>query len=135
VAPRTYRTRLWLRMAMLVAAAFWAAVLLALARFPGVPGESVLSATAFLVFFAAFGAHYERMAIEVGPDGLVFRSFFRRVPVRWDDILRVEVHTGLAGTLYAVLTRRGPVQFTSLWARHRELFGILLERAGLARAR
>lgn len=134
-ALRTFRTLLWLRLAMLVAAVFWAAVLTALARFPAAPSDSVLSAVAFLAFFVAFGAHYDRMAIVVTPDGLVFRSFFRRVPVRWDEIEKVEVHTGIAGTLYAVLTRQGLVQFTSLLARHRELFQLLLERAGLRRSR
>ncbi len=135
VEPRTYRTRLWLRLAMLAAAIFWASVLAALARFPGAPFGSVVSALAFLTFFVVFGAYYDRMAIVVTPDGIVFRSFFRRVPVRWDEILKVEVRPALPGTLYAVLTRRGLVQFSSLLARHRELFQVLLERAGLARFR
>ncbi len=132
---RTYRTRLSLRLAMTAAAAFWAVVVGALAHFPGAPFGTVLSAVAFLAFFVVAGAHYDRMAIVVTPDGVLFRSFFRRVPVRWDDILRVEVHPGLAGTLYAVATRRGLVQFTSLLARHRELFQVMLERARLAPSR
>jgi hypothetical protein len=135
VERRTYRTRLSLRVAMFAAAALWAAVLAALAHFPGAPFGTVLSAVAFLAFFIAFGAHYDRMSIVVTPEGLVFHSVFRRLPVRWDDILRVEVHPGLAGPLYAVLTRRGLVQFSGLLARHRELFQVLLERAGLARSR
>ncbi len=132
---RTYRTLLWLRFALLAAAVFWASVLAALAHFPGAPFGSVLSALAFLAFFVVFGLHYGRMAIVVTREGIVFRSFFRRVPVRWDEILKVEVRPGLPGTLYAVLTRRGLVQFSSLLARHRELFQVLLERAGLVRSR
>lgn len=133
--PRTYRTRLWLRLAMLAAAVFWASVLAALAHLPGAPFGSIVSALAFLAFFVVFSAHYDRMAIVVTPDFIVFCSFFRRVPVRWDDVLKVEVRPSLAGTLYAVLTRRGLVQFSSLLARHREVFQLLLERAGLARSR
>jgi hypothetical protein len=132
---RTFRTRLWLRLAMLCAAAFWAAVLAALARFPAAPAASVLSAAGFLVFFVCYSAVYDRTAVLVGPDGLVFRSVLRRTPVRWDEIVRVEVHTGAAGTLYAVLTRRGLVRFTSLIARHRELFQLLLDRGALSRLR
>jgi len=135
VGALVFRARLWLRLAMGVAAAFWAAVLLALARFPGAPPRTVLSALMFLAFFVAFGAHYGRLSVVVGPEGIVFRSFFRRVPLRWDDILKVEVRSGVLGTLYAVLTRRGLVEFSSLLGRHRELFQILLERAGLARSR
>ena len=95
----------------------------------------LLSSLAFLAFFIVFGAHYGRMAVVVTPECIVFCSFFRRVPVRWDEILKVEVRPGLAGTLYAVLTRRGLVQFSSLLARHREVFQLLLERARLAPSR
>ncbi len=119
---------------MLAAAVFWASVLAALARFPGAPFGSVVSALAFLTFFVVFSAHYDRMAIVVTPDCIVFCSVFRRVPVRWDEILKVEVHSGVAGTLYAVLTRRGLVQFSSLLARHREVFQLVLDRARLARS-
>ncbi len=135
MGQRTFRARLWLRLAMAVAAVFWAAVLALLAHFPGAPASTLLSAAAFLAFFALFGAHYGRLAIDVGPEGVVFRTFFRRVPIRWDEILRVEVYAGLAGPLYAVLTRQGLVQFTGLLARHRELLEIVLERAGLSRFR
>jgi hypothetical protein len=135
VERRTYRTRLWLRAAMLAAALLWAGVLVALAVFPAAPLGAVLSAAAFLAFFAFFSAHYDRIAIVVLPEGVIFRTAFRRVPVRWDEIVRIDVLPGLAGTLYAVLTRRGLVQFTSLLARHRELFQLLLERAKLAQAR
>jgi hypothetical protein len=120
---------------MLCAAAFWAAVLAALARFPAAPVATVLSAAGFLAFFVFYSAVYDRTAVLVGPEGLVFRGVLRRTPVRWDEILRVEVRSGAAGTLYAVLTRRGLVRFTSVLARHRELFELLLDRGALARLR
>jgi hypothetical protein len=120
---------------MLSAAVFWASVLAALAHLPGAPFGSVLSAVAFLAFFVVFGAHYGRMAVVVTQECVVFCSFFRRVRVSWDEILKVEVRPGLAGTLYAVLTRRGLIQFSSLLARHREVFQLLLDGARLARSR
>ena len=42
------------------------------------------------------------------------------------------VRDGLGGRVYAVFTRRGIVQFTSLFGRHRELFETLIERSELA---
>jgi hypothetical protein len=133
VERRLYRTRLWLRFAMVVAVAFWGAVLAALARFPAAPLRTVLAAAGFLAFFVVYSAVYDLTTIAVGPDGVVFRGVLRRVPVRWDEIVRVEVHTGIAGTLYAVLTRRGLVRFTSVLARHRELCELLLDRGALSR--
>jgi hypothetical protein len=133
VAPRTFRARLSLRLALAAAAVVWAAALAALAFLPGAPWASVASALAFLAFFLCYSAHYGRMAVVVRPDGVVFRSVFRQLRVTWDEILKVEVRVGLAGTLYAVLTRRGCVQFSSLLARHRELCQLMLDRAGLVR--
>jgi hypothetical protein len=52
--------------------------------------------------------------------------------VPFEDILQIVVRDGLGGRVYAVFTRRGLVQFTSLTARHRELFETLLERAALS---
>jgi hypothetical protein len=133
VDRRTFRTRLWLRFAMMAAAAVWGAVLAVLAQFPAAPVGAVLAAAGFLAFFVAYSAVYDLTTIAVGPEGVVFRGVLRRLPVRWDEIVRVEVHTCLAGTLYAVLTRRGRVRFTSVLARHRELFEILLDRGALQR--
>lgn len=133
VAPRTYRTRLSLRLALTAAAAVWAVALFALAWFPEAPATSVAAALAFLAFFVAYAVHYARVAVEVRSDGVVFRSSFKQVSVGWDEILKVEVRAGFAGTLYAVMTRRGLVQFSSLLARHRELCDLMLDRAGLVR--
>jgi hypothetical protein len=131
-AARTYRTRLALRIAVAAAAAFWGAVLVVLLRFPGTEGRTVLGAAAFTAFFAAFTFVYGRTSITVTADGIVAASPFRTRPVRFEEILQVTVLDGLAGRVYAVITRRGLVQFTSLFARHRELFETILDRAGLS---
>jgi hypothetical protein len=133
VAPRTFRARLSLRVALVAAAAVWAVAVGALAFFPGAPWGSVASALGFLVFFVGYSAHYGRMAVKVTQEGVIFRSVFRQLCVTWDEIVKIEVRVGLAGTLYAVLTRRGLVQFSSLLARHRELCQLMLDRAGLVR--
>jgi hypothetical protein len=134
-AARTYRTRLALRIAVGAAAAFWAAVLAVLAGAPGVPLSSRLSAAAFLVFFLVFSFVYGRTSITVTPSGVVAATPFRRRPIDFEDILEIVVQDGIAGRVYAVVTRRGLFHFTSLFARHRELFEILLARSGLRRSR
>lgn len=128
---RTYRTRLPLRIAVVVAAAFWAAALMALARLPGVEIRLLLGAAAFVVFFAVFSVVYGKTSITVTADGIVAATPFRCQRVGFDDILQIVVREGIGGRVYSVLTRRGAVHFTSLFARHRELFELLLERARL----
>ena len=129
---RIYRTRLPLRIAVALATAFWGSVLLLLLRLPGADFRSLAGAAAFATFFACFTLVYGRTSITVTRDGIVAATPFRRRPVRFEDILQIVVQDGLGGRVYAVLTRRGPVRFTSLFARHRELFETLLERARLA---
>lgn len=131
VAARTYRTRLPLRIAVGAAAALWAGVLVALIGAPGAEPKAVAGATAFAAFFLAFSFVYGRTWIAVTPRGIVASTPFRVRPVRFEDIFEIVVQDGLAGRVYAVWTRRGLVQFTSLFARHRELFELLLERADL----
>jgi hypothetical protein len=128
---RTYRTRLALRIAVALAACAWAAAFVLLLRLPGVDPKLVAGSAALVLFFLASSVAYGRKAITVGPAGIVAASAFRRRPIAWDDILQVVVRDGLGGREYAVVTRRGPVHFTSLIARHRELFEVLLEGAGL----
>jgi hypothetical protein len=128
---RTYRTRLPLRIAVAVAAVFWAVVLVALAGAPGIELRVVVSAGAFSLFFVAFTVVYGKTSITVTSDGIVAATPLRRVPVRFDEILQIVVRDGVGGRVYSVLTRRGPVHFTSLFSRHRELFELLLERADL----
>jgi hypothetical protein len=128
---RTYRTRLPLRIAVAAAAVFWAVVLVALAGAPGIELRVVVSAGAFSLFFVAFTVVYGKTSITVTSDGIVAATPLRRVPVRFDEILQIVVRDGVGGRVYSVLTRRGPVHFTSLFSRHRELFELLLERADL----
>lgn len=128
---RTYRTRLPLRIAVAAAAVFWAIVLVALAGAPGIELRVVVSAGAFSLFFVAFTVVYGKTSITVTSDGIVAATPLRRVGVRFDEILQIVVRDGVGGRVYSVLTRRGPVHFTSLFSRHRELFELLLERADL----
>ncbi len=128
---RTYRTRLPLRMAVDAAAVFWSAVLVMFVRLPGTDPRLTLGAGAFVLFFLAFAVIYGRTAITVTPEGIVAATPFQRRPVRFDDILQIVVRDGIGGRVYAVITRRGLVHFTSLFAHHRELFELLLDRAQL----
>jgi len=128
---RTFRPRLSLRLAVLIAAALWAAALALVAAHPEIGLRSALIALGFLTFFMLSIAHYELTAIEVGSDGIVVRGAFRDVHVRFDEIQNLVIHRGFAGTLYAVLTRRGLVRFSSLFGGHRELADLLLDRSGL----
>jgi hypothetical protein len=129
---RTYRTRLSLRVAVAFAAAFWTAVALVLLRAPETAPSAILGAAAFAAFFVASWFGYQRSSITVTAEGIVATSPLRRRPVAFDDILRIVVRDGVGGRVYAVFTRRGLVQFTSLFARHRELFETLLERSSLS---
>jgi hypothetical protein len=129
---RTYRTRLGLRIACALAALFWAAMLAAVLRLPAAGIAAAAGAAGFALFFVASYLLYARTWIAVGDRGIVASSPLRRRPVPFDDILEVVVRDGLGGRVYAVFTRRGLVQFTSLIAHHRELFDTILERAGLA---
>ncbi len=128
---RIYRTRLPLRIAVALAAFVWAAALGLLLALPRVDARLVAGAAALVLFFAASAVVYGRTSITVTRDGIVAASAFRRRPIPWDDILRAAVHDGLGGREYALVTRRGSVRFTSLIARHRELFELLVERAQL----
>jgi hypothetical protein len=128
---RTFRTRLSLRLAVVVAAGLWAAALALVAANPETGLRSAIIALGFLIFFIGSIAHYELTAIEVGSDGMVVRGAFRNVHVRFDEIQNLVIHRSLAGTLYAVLTRRGLVRFSSLFGGHRELADLLLDRTGL----
>ena len=128
---RIYRTRLPLRIAVVVAACVWAAALVALLRLPGSDARLVLGSAALVLFFAASAVVYGRTSITVTGEGIVAASALRRRPIAWDEILQIVVRDGLGGREYAVLTRGGAVRFTSLIARHRELFELLLDRAAL----
>jgi hypothetical protein len=128
---RTYRTRLGLRIACALAAGFWLVTSAAVLRLPG-GRATAAGALGFALFFVLSYLLYARTWIAVGPHGIVASSPLRRRPVPFEDILQIVVRDGLGGRVYAVFTRRGLVQFTSLTARHRELFETLLERAALS---
>ena len=129
---RTYRIRLGLRIACALAAAFWGALAAAVLHLPGGGLGPAAGALGFAFFFVASYLLYARTWIAVGPRGIVAASPLRRRSVPFEDILEIVVRDGLGGRVYAVFTRRGLVQFTSLVARHRELLEILLERSALA---
>jgi hypothetical protein len=129
---RTFRTRLPLTIAVGAAAVFWAGVFAVLVTAPGVELRAIAGAGAFLAFFVLFTLVYVRTSITVTRDGIVAEGPFRRRPFRFEEILGVVVQDGLGGRVYAVLTRRGRVEFTSLIAGHRELFQLLLDRAALS---
>jgi hypothetical protein len=129
--PRTYRTRLPIRAAVAAAAVFWAVIFAVFARARvGEPRLAVGAAVLAAFFFAAW-LFYGRTAITLTGDGFVASTPFRRRPVPFEDILQIVVRDGPAGRVYAVVTRRGHYYFTSLFARHRELFETLVERAEL----
>ncbi len=132
---RIYRTRLPLRVAVALAAVLWGAVLLVLLASPRSELRTTLSAAAFTAFFVTFTVVYGRTSITVTPEGIVAATPLRTRPVPFEEILEIVVQDGLAGRVYAVFTRRGLVRFTSLFARHGELFETLLERADLKRTR
>ncbi len=131
-AARIYKTRLPLRIAVATAGTFWFGVLVVLLGAPGAEPRAVLGATLFLAFFAVFTVLYARTSITVTDDGIVAATPFSRRPVRYEEIREIIVQDGLGGRVYALFTQRGRVQFTSLFARHRELFELLLERADLS---
>jgi hypothetical protein len=130
-AERRYKPRRLLRTAVAAAAALWGAVLVLLVRDPSSDPRSVLGAALFATFFLAFSFVYAATWIAVTGEGIVASTPFRRRPVPFEDIVEIRVIDGLAGRVYAVFTRRGLVHFTSLFARHRELFELLLDRAAL----
>ena len=132
MAGRTFRTRLSLRVAIWLAAALWGAVLTGLVLAPGAERRTVLSAAAFVAFFAAFGFVHARTWIAVTAEGVVAATPFRIVAVAFAEIERLVVQDGPTGRLYAVRTPRGPIRFTSLLAHHRELCQLIVDRAGLA---
>lgn len=129
--PRTFRTRAALRIAVALADLFWVAMLAAAAR-EGIGPGAIAAAAGFCAFFAFFSIVYARSSITVTRDGIVATSTLRRGPaIPFDEVLQVVVRDGLGGRVYQVLTRRGTVLFTSLFARHRELFELIVDRAAL----
>jgi len=133
VVARTYRTRPALQVAVAVAGLLWAGVLAYLLLSDGAEPDAIFGAAAFVAFFAGFSFVYRRTAITVTGEGIVATAPLRRPrPVPFSDILEIVVQDGLAGRVYAVFTRAGLVHFTSLFARHRELFELLQDQVAQA---
>jgi hypothetical protein len=74
---------------------------------------------------------YGRLAYTVSDSGLTVRTFAAVRHFSFEDILRVDVLPGLLGTSYAVRTRMGQLQFSSLLGGHERLCRLLVHRAGL----
>lgn len=110
----------------------WLAVLGVLSTVPGVGLGTVFSALAMAALFALLLVTQGACTVQAGPEGLFARSLLRVVHCRWDGVHRLEVRQLLPGLrFYLLATVSGPVVFSSLWSRHRELAELVRERAGL----
>lgn len=109
----------------------WLGVLVYLLRFNGVPVQTFLSAVFFVLFFGVSVTYYGRTRIVVDSRGMTYRGMVRTRRFTFDDIRKVEVLPGPV-TVYAVKGNRGLVHFTSLFAHHRHLARLLIERSGLS---
>ncbi|MHB8876904.1 MAG: PH domain-containing protein [Myxococcaceae bacterium] len=127
---QVYRPRWVLGASMGAAAALWLAALVFLMRLGGVPTTTVLTAAAFLLFFAVAGAYYARTAIFVDGRGLTVRSLTRTDRFSFREIHRVEVLRGPV-TVYSVKARGRYFHFTSFFKHHRTLAALVADRAGL----
>lgn len=115
---------------MAVAALLWLGVLVYLLRFDGVPLQTFLSAVFFVLFFGVSVTYYGRTRIVVDAGGMTYRGLVRTRRFSFADIRKVDVLPGPV-TVYAVRGTRGLVHFTSLFAHHRHLASLLVERSGL----
>jgi hypothetical protein len=131
-APETFRPWAALRTVVLAADTLWIGVLLALALMRGATGSAFLSAAFFIALFTTCSLIYNRLAFTVSESGLTVRTLASRRTFAFDDILRVDVLPGFIGTSYAVRTRLGSLQFSSLLAGHQRLCNLIVRRAGLA---
>ncbi len=130
-APETFRPRAVLRTLVLAADTLWIGVFVALLALGGATNSAFLSAAFFIALFTACSMFYGRLAYTVSDTGLTVRTFSAVRHVPFDDILRVDVLPGLLGTSYAVRTRFGSLQFSSLLGGHERLFHLIVGRAGL----
>jgi hypothetical protein len=74
---------------------------------------------------------YGRLAFVVSDGGLIVRTVSAVRHIDFADILRVDVVPGPLGTSYAVRTRAGSVQFSSLFGGHERLCSLIVRGAGL----
>jgi hypothetical protein len=131
-APETFRPWIALRTVVMAADTLWIGVFLALVAMQGASRSAFLSAAFFVALFTACSLFYNRLAFTVSESGLTVRTLASQRTFAFDDILRVDVLPGLIGTSYAVRTRLGSLQFSSLLAGHQRLCNLIVRRAGLA---
>ncbi|MFL5438046.1 MAG: PH domain-containing protein [Myxococcales bacterium] len=131
LAPETFRPRAILRTAVVAADTLWIAVFVALCSLHGATVRAYWSAAFFIALFTACAVVYGRLAFIVADGGLIVRSVYAVRQIEFADILRVDVVPGPFGTSYAVRTRAGSVQFSSLFGGHERLCSLIVRRAGL----
>ncbi len=131
LAPETFRPRVLIRSVVLAADSLWVGVFCALMLMRGATASSFLSAAFFITLFSACAAFYHRLSFTVSDQGLIVRTFSLERTYSFDDILRVDVLPGVIGTSYAVRTRLGPLQFSSLLGGHERLCDLIVRRARL----
>ena len=115
---------------MAIAGLFWVAVLVYLLHFDGVPWRLPVAALFFIVLFGGAVAYYGRTAIFVDHRGVTYRGLLRTRRLSFSEIRNLEVLPGLV-TVYAVCAPAARMIFTSLFAHHRQLADLLVERSGL----
>jgi len=128
----TFRPRMFLRALVLVADTLWIAVFCLLLQYRAASGSAFLSAAFFILLFSSCAWFYGRLAYTVGERGLTVRSIGDERHIAFKDILGVEVLPSIVGTSYAVRTRRGPLQFSSLITGHERLASLIIAAAGLS---
>jgi hypothetical protein len=121
-----------LRTVVLAADTLWIGVFLALAVMQGATQSAFFSAAFFITLFTACSIFYNRLAFTVSEAGLTVRTLASQRTFAFDDILRVDVLPGIIGTSYAVRTRLGSLQFSSLLSGHRRLCNLIVSRARLS---
>ncbi len=130
-ADRTFRPSGALIAVLAAAAACWLGVLALLTTLSGVEGRTWMSVFFFIGFFAVFLVHYGTQSILVHSSGLVVRRFLGLQSFDFSDIVEIDVHPGPGMTIYDVITRRGPIQFSSWFRGHEELLALIVEGARL----
>ena len=109
----------------------WAAVLVYLCTFDGVPLKLILGVLFFVLFFAVSCIYYTRSAIIVEGRQLMYRGMLRTLRFGFEDVRKLDVLPSLI-TVYAIRLPGRLVHFTSLFSQHRRLARLLVEGAGLS---
>ena len=128
-----FRLRPILRVGLGALIFLWGMIFLALLwQREAIPAKTYLSVVFFILLFAAVLVFYNGMSITADRYGVTYRGLlsFRTYP--YESMLQVEVRPGLTGMVsYDVFTRKGCLHFSSFILGHRELLGVITERAQL----